>query len=99
MEKAKSFKELGKLLGIEEHIYTLFAVELLNSQGKKGLKIIRVETQNGEAIPIKKFLEEHRLDPVQLGYDFIGSKGIPINNKIKVVKVKIRKQQEQQDQK
>ncbi len=91
--KVKDFKQLGQMLGITE--YTLYGLEMLSNSGRKGYKILRVEGPEGN-IPVKEFLARARLKPEQIGFEFIGTRGNVISNKIRIVKVKLKQQEEDQ---
>jgi hypothetical protein len=98
-KKMSSFQELGReVLGYE--IFTVFAVDLINSSGRKGLKLIRIEDSTGQNVPVHEFIKKYHIDPKSLNVDFIGMKGYQVSNKVRVLKIKAkRKEQESQENK
>jgi hypothetical protein len=91
-KKLTNFKELGQLYGYQE--FAIFYMEILSSNGLRGIKILRIESE-GKVINTKEFMKQNRLDPQVFEADFIGVKGYPIDGRIKIKKIKLRKQQEQ----
>jgi hypothetical protein len=97
-KKFKSFQALASALGYEE--YKIYYLELVNANGLKGAKVVRVENMRGEKISLKEFLAKHKLDPTVLGVDFVGIKGWQFDGKIKTIKIKFKsnKQETQEEQ-
>ncbi|MBD6956121.1 MAG: hypothetical protein F9Y92_05725 [Thermoplasmatales archaeon] len=97
MKQMKSFEALGKeLLGVET--FTAFVIELINGNGQKGFKILRLEDSKGKSIEVKEFLKQFHIDPRSNGVDFIGNRGYPISGKVKVVKIKAKRKEQEQPQ-
>ncbi len=99
MKKFVSFEQLGReVLGYET--FTAYCVDLINNRGQRGLKLLRIENATGQNVPVHEFLAKYHIEPKSLGIDYIGSKGYQVGNKIKVLKIKAkRKEQNQQENK
>jgi hypothetical protein len=93
-KKMSSFQELGREYGIQE--YKVYYLEILSSTGRKGAKLIRVETLDGREIPVKEFISKNSLTPQSLGVEFIGTKGFVVSNKIKLAKIRTKPQNQEQ---
>jgi hypothetical protein len=93
-KKFKDFQALGQAYGIQ--LFNVYYTELLSSSGRKGARIIRVES-NGQTIPVKEFIAKHRISPELIAPDieFIGTRGYNLDNKIKIARIKLKTQSQE----